>query len=65
MFIRAIFIQPDSELICVYACAKLFLDEENVLKSNRGRTKTLTDSTRKRHKQEDSANLNNDVFPSF
>jgi hypothetical protein len=31
---------------------KLFVDEENVLKSNRGRTKTLTDSTRKRHKKE-------------
>ena len=47
------FIRPDSELIreSVYACAKLFVDEENVLKSNRGRIKTLTDSTRKRHKK--------------
>jgi hypothetical protein len=27
-------------------------------KSNRGRTKTLTDSTRKRHKKEDSAKYN-------
>jgi hypothetical protein len=26
-------------------------------KSNRGRTKTLTDSTRKRHKKEDSASF--------
>jgi hypothetical protein len=46
MFTRAIFIRHDSELIreSVCACAKLFADEENVLKSNRGRTKTLTDS---------------------
>ena len=36
----------------------MFVDEENVLKSNRGRTKTLTDSTRKRHKKEDSAKYN-------
>ena len=37
----------DSELIreSVCACAKLFVDEENVLKSNCGRTKTLMDST--------------------
>jgi hypothetical protein len=49
MLTRAIFIRPNSELIreSVCACAKLFVDEENVLKSNRGRTKTLTDSTRK------------------
>ena len=33
---RAIFIRPDSELIreSICACAKLFVDEENVLKSN-------------------------------
>ena len=39
--LTAIFIRPDSELIreSVYACAKLFVDEENVLKSNRGKTK--------------------------
>jgi hypothetical protein len=32
MFTRAIFIRPDSELIreSVCACAKLFVDEENV-----------------------------------
>ena len=30
----------------------------DVQKSNRGRTKTLTDSTRKRHKKEDSAKYN-------
>jgi hypothetical protein len=32
MFIHAIFIRPDSELIreSVCACAKLFVDEENV-----------------------------------
>ena len=53
MLIRAIFIRLDNELIQenVCACAKLFVDEENVLKSNRGRIKTLTDSTRKRHKK--------------
>jgi hypothetical protein len=53
MLTRAIFIRPDSELIweSVCTCAKLFVDEENVLKSNRART--LTDSTRKRHKKED------------
>jgi hypothetical protein len=36
---------------------KLLGDEEHMFKSNRGRTKTLTDSTRKRHKKEDSANI--------
>jgi hypothetical protein len=53
MLTRAMFIRPDSELIreSVCACAKLFVDEENVLKSNRRRTKTLTDSTRNRHKK--------------
>ena len=30
----------------------------DVQKSNRGRTKTLMDSTRKRHKKEDSAKYN-------
>ena len=41
MWTRAIFIRPDSELIweSVCACAKLFVDEENVLNSNRARTK--------------------------
>jgi hypothetical protein len=59
MLTRAIFIRPDSELIqeSVCACAELFVDEENVLKSNHGRSKTLTDSTRKRHKKEDSASF--------
>ena len=59
MLTRAIFIRPDSELIweSVCACVKLFVDEENVFKSNRGRTKTLRDSTRKRHKMEDSASF--------
>jgi hypothetical protein len=59
MLTRAIFIRPDSELIreSVCACAKLFVDEENMLKSNRGRTKTLTDSIRKRHKKEDLASF--------
>ena len=59
MLTRAIFKRPDSELIreSVCACAKLFVDDENVLKSNRGRTKTLTDSTRKRHKKEDLASF--------
>ena len=38
------------------AYAKLFVDEESTWhKSNRGRTNTLTDSIRKRHKKEDSA----------
>ena len=56
MLTRAISIRPDSELIreSICACAKLFIDDENVLKSNRGRTKTLTNSTRKGHKKEDS-----------
>jgi hypothetical protein len=52
MFTRAIFIRPDSELIreSVCACAKLFVNEESTwYKSNRGRTKTLTDSIRTRH----------------
>jgi hypothetical protein len=47
MFTRAIFIRPDSKLIreSVCACAKLFVDEESTWhKSNRRRTKTLTDS---------------------
>ena len=71
MFIRAIFIRPDSELIreSVCACSKLFVDEENVHKSNRGRAKTLTDSIRKRHKKEDSASfvqkLKNDIIPTY
>ena len=49
MLTCAIFIRPDSELIreSVCACVKLFVDEENVLKSNCGRTKTMTDSTHK------------------
>jgi hypothetical protein len=52
-------IRPGSELIreSVCACAKLFVDEENVLKWNRGRTKTLTDSIRKRHKKDDLASF--------
>ena len=59
MLIRVIFIRPDSELIreSFCACAELFIDEENVLKSNRGRSKTLMDSTRKLHKKEDSASF--------
>jgi hypothetical protein len=71
MFTCAIFIRPDSELIreSVCACAKLFADEESTWhKSNRGRTKTLTDSIRKRHKKEDSASfvqkLKKDVIPT-
>jgi hypothetical protein len=55
MFIRAIFIRPESELIreTVGACAKLFVYEESTWhKSNRGRTNTLTDSIRKRHKKD-------------
>jgi hypothetical protein len=32
----------------------------DVQKSNRGRTKTLTDFTRKRHKKEDSAKYSKD-----
>jgi hypothetical protein len=60
MFTPAIFIRPDSELIresdC--ACAKLFVDEESTWhKSNHGRTKTLTDSIRKRHEKEDSGSF--------
>ena len=46
MFTRTIFIRPDSELIreSVCTCAKLFVDEESTWhKSDRGRTKTLTD----------------------
>ena len=59
MSTRAIFIRADHELIreSVCACAKWFVDEENVLKSNLARTKTLTDSTRKRHKKEDLASF--------
>ena len=59
MLTHAIFIRPDSEPIreSIWACAKFFVDEENVHKSNCGRTKTLTDSTRKRHKKEDSASF--------
>ena len=44
------------ESVC--ACAKLFVDEESTWhKSNRGRTKTLTESIQKRHKKEDSASF--------
>jgi hypothetical protein len=39
---------------CQYS---LFVEEEIVLKSNRARTQTLTDSTRKRHKKEDLASF--------
>jgi hypothetical protein len=39
----------------MYKFVKLFVDEEHVLKSNRGRRNTLTNSTRKRHKKEDTA----------
>ena len=57
-----IFIRPDSELIreSVFACSKLFVDEENVgrAKIESWKNKTLTDSTRKRHKKEDSAKYN-------
>ena len=57
MLTRAIFIRLDSELIreSVCACAKLFVDEENVHKSNRGRTKTSMDSTK----------LKKDVIPTY
>ena len=72
MFTRAIFIRPDSELIreSVCTCAKLFVGEESTWhKSNRGRTNTLTDSIRKRHKKEDSARfvqkLKKDVIPTY
>jgi hypothetical protein len=61
MLTRPIFIRPDSERIreSVCACVNLFVDEEmsDVQKSNRGRAKTLTDSTRKRHKKGDSASF--------
>ena len=59
MLTRAIFIRPDSELIRESVCtyAKLFVVEENVLKSNCARTKTLTDSTRKRYKKKDFASF--------
>ena len=60
MFTRTIFIRPDSELIreSICACVKLFADEESTWhKSNRGRTKTLTDSIRKRHEKEHSASF--------
>ena len=44
----------------------LFVDEENVLKLNRARTKTLTDSTRKRHKNEDCVKKKKkDVIPTY
>ena len=46
MFTCAIFIRPDSELIreSICACVKLFVEEESTWhKSDRGRTKTLTD----------------------
>jgi hypothetical protein len=36
----------------------------DVQKSNRGRTKTLTDSTRKRHKKENLAKYNKTFFSS-
>ena len=73
MLIRAIFIRPDGELIreSVCACVNLincWLIEEHVLKSNRGSTRTLTDSTRKQHKKEDSAlckNKKKDVIPTY
>ena len=49
MFTRAIFMRPDSELIrkSVCACANCLLMTTMCIwhKSNRGRTKTLTDST--------------------
>ena len=68
MLTRAILIRPDSELIreSICTCAKLFVDEENVLKLNRARTKTLTDSTRKRHKNEDCVKIKKkDVIPTY
>jgi hypothetical protein len=69
MFIRAIFIRPDSELIWE-SVTKLFVDEESTWhKSNHGRTNTLTDSMRKRHNKEDSASfvlkLKKDIIPSY
>jgi hypothetical protein len=56
------------ESIC--ACAKLFVDEESTWhKSNRGRTKTLTESIQKRHKKEESASfvykLKKDIIPTY
>jgi hypothetical protein len=63
MLTRAIFIRPDSELIrkSVWACINLFVDEEKVhmaqTESWKNQTKTLTDSTRKRHKKEDSTSF--------
>ena len=61
MLTHAIFIRPDGELIreSVCACVKLFVDEKNVhmAQIESGRTKTVTDSTRKRHKKEDSASF--------
>ena len=61
MLTRTIFIRPDNELIreSVCACAKLFVDEENVgcAQIESWKNKTLTDSTRKRHKNEDSASF--------
>ena len=62
MLTCAIFIRPDSELIreSVCTCENLFnclLIEEHELKSNRGSTKTLMDSTQKRHKKEDLASF--------
>ena len=74
MLTRAIFIRPDGEIIreSVCACASLLnclLIEEHVLKSNGGSTKTLTDSTRKRHKKEVLASfvkkLKKDVIPTY
>ena len=74
MLTRAIFIRPDGELIreSVCACVNLLnclLIEEHVLKSNRGSTKTLTDSTRKRHNKEDLASFvqksKKDVIPTY
>ena len=58
MLTHAILIRPDGELIreSVCTCVNLLsclLIEEHVLKSNRGTKKTLTDSTRKRHKKDD------------
>jgi hypothetical protein len=61
MFTRAIFVRHGSELIreSVCVCAKLFVDEENVHMEQIEwwNNKTLTDSTRKRHKKEDSASF--------
>ena len=61
MLTHAIFIRPDRELIreSACACAKLFVDEENVYMAQikSWKKKTLTDYTRKRHKKEDSASF--------